>query len=136
MAWLVEAIRREQHPGNYIRRAVTDARRSRSSAAEREESHVQELLDGGALSIAQDGDEQTFATWAPSTDPILRKRLAAALDKLSDKQRRIFVLSDVEELTDPEIAEQMGLAPKTIRNLLVEARKILRDTLGDVSAFR
>jgi len=136
MTWLVEAIRKGQHPANYIRRAVTDALRSRNAATERDENHVQELLDGGAVQLAHDGEEQTFAVWGTSTDPLLQKRLTAALSELSAKQRKAFLLSEVDELTDPEIAERMALAPKTIRNLLSEARKILRDTLGDVSAFR
>jgi RNA polymerase sigma factor (sigma-70 family) len=132
LAWLVEAIRRDRHPVFYLRGATKDARKSREASELRNEEHVQEQLDSGALQLADDGEEKTFAVWAPSTDPLLKKRLDAALAQLTKGQRQIFLL-DVDGYTSPEIAALLEVSDGGVRVRLAEARKILRNVLADVS---
>ena len=65
------------------------------------------------------------ATRSETRDLLLR-----ALATLSDKQRMIVTLFDVDGLTSSEIGERMMLAPGTVRWHLHEARRILRGALS------
>ena len=59
-----------------------------------------------------------------------RDQLLRALATLSDKQRLIVTLFDVDGLTSSEIGERLMLAPGTVRWHLHEARRILRGALS------
>jgi RNA polymerase sigma-70 factor, ECF subfamily len=48
---------------------------------------------------------------------------------LSEKQRMIFVLREIEGLSSPEVAEILDCRESTVRNHLFNARKILRKEL-------
>lgn len=48
---------------------------------------------------------------------------------LSPKQRAVFVLKEIENVSTGEIARIMGLRQSTVRNHLFQARKILQDEL-------
>ncbi|WP_341838772.1 RNA polymerase sigma factor [Chitinophaga caseinilytica] len=52
-----------------------------------------------------------------------------AVDRLPEKQRRIYRLSREEALTISEIADRMGLASSTVKNLMVMALKNIRASL-------
>jgi len=65
----------------------------------------------------------------------LRGQLRAALDELSDIQRQIVLLHDLEGWKHREIAERLDLPSGTVRSHLHFARKALRKALkGPVSA--
>jgi len=65
----------------------------------------------------------------------LRGQLRAALDQLSDIQREIVLLHDLEGWKHREIAERLDLPSGTVRSHLHFARKALRKALkGPVSA--
>ncbi len=51
-----------------------------------------------------------------------RRRLLHALDALSEEQRHVFVLYEIEQLTMPEIAEAVGCALQTAYSRLHAAR--------------
>ena len=53
--------------------------------------------------------------------------LLRALDRLSDAQRTIFVLYEVEQLTMAEVAEVVGCPPTTAYSRLYAARRSLRE---------
>lgn len=59
----------------------------------------------------------------------LRQRLADAMATLSEKQRLIVQLADIEEYTSAEIATMLDLADGTVRWHLHQARKALRQQL-------
>jgi RNA polymerase sigma-70 factor (ECF subfamily) len=46
------------------------------------------------------------------------------LDKMSDVQREVFVLCEVEQLSSVEIAEVLGVNENTVRTRLLAARKL------------
>ena len=71
---------------------------------------------------------------APFRDPgeadHLRDRLTAALALLSDRQRAVIVLHDVEGFKHAEIGGMLGIPEGTARSDLHHARALLRRTLG------
>lgn len=48
--------------------------------------------------------------------------LSDALDRLTEEQRRCWLLREVAELSYAEIAEQMEIPPSTVRGILARAR--------------
>ncbi len=61
-----------------------------------------------------------------------RDRIAAALTKLTDHQREVFVLVHLEGLRISEAAEVLGRAPGTLKSHLHRALKTLRLELADL----
>ncbi len=57
----------------------------------------------------------------------LEKNISA----LPNKCREIFVLSRKEQLSTKEIAERLGLSPKTVENQLTIALRKLRESMGE-----
>ena len=58
-----------------------------------------------------------------------KKILNAAVDQLAPKCREIFLLSKYEELSNKEIAEQLGISVKTVEGQMTIALKKLREYL-------
>lgn len=65
-----------------------------------------------------------------STRTEARELLTRALATLSERQRLIVTLFDVDGLTSTEIGERLELAPGTVRWHLHEARRVLRGALS------
>lgn len=61
----------------------------------------------------------------------LMQMLDAALEKMPDHLREVFVLSRVEHLSYKEIAERLGIAPKAVDNRMVATMKFLRRELKE-----
>lgn len=59
----------------------------------------------------------------------LRRRLLAALETLSDRERAVFVLREMEGLETKEVARSLGITSITVRRHLGRARKRLQITL-------
>jgi RNA polymerase sigma-70 factor (ECF subfamily) len=51
------------------------------------------------------------------------------MDKLPEKARLVFILKRHEGLSLNEIADQLGISPKTVENQITRALKILKDEL-------
>ena len=62
----------------------------------------------------------------------LRRRLTDALTRLTDRQRSVIVLHDVEGFTHGEIGVMLGIPEGTARSDLHHARKELRRILKDI----
>jgi RNA polymerase sigma-70 factor (ECF subfamily) len=62
----------------------------------------------------------------------LREQLDEALSRLSDVQREVVMLHDLEGWKHREIAERLGLPSGTVRSHLHFARKALRGSLGGI----
>ena len=60
----------------------------------------------------------------------LRTRLERALGRLSDMQRQVVLLHDLEGLKHREIAERIEISEGMSRQHLFNARKTLREVLG------
>ena len=62
----------------------------------------------------------------------IRDRLSTAMESLSPRQRTIFVLKHLEELSIPEIAGITGLDTGTIKSHLFRASRKIRERLEDL----
>jgi RNA polymerase sigma-70 factor, ECF subfamily len=74
-------------------------------------------------------DEQQLLTHGVSpAEELERKRalevLDHLLDKMSDVQREVFILCEIEQLSSVEIAEALGINENTVRTRLLAARKL------------
>jgi RNA polymerase sigma-70 factor (ECF subfamily) len=61
---------------------------------------------------------------------VIRRRLVAALDKLSEEMREALVLHHVLEMSVPEISEQLQVPAETVRSRLRNGRSALRARLA------
>lgn len=59
----------------------------------------------------------------------LRRLLEQSIEALSESQRTVFVLRDVEEMSTTETAEALGITEETVKIRLRSARAILRRKL-------
>lgn len=59
----------------------------------------------------------------------VRRLIEAAIDKLPEPFRIVFILRDIEELSIEETAVQLGLRSETVRTRLHRAHALLRKTL-------
>lgn len=72
---------------------------------------------------------------APSAlrvDPVphdLRRDLGAMIAALPDLYREVLILRDIEELTAPEAATQLGVSTDAVKSRLHRARSLLREQL-------
>ena len=60
----------------------------------------------------------------------LQRRLKAALDKLPEKCRIVFLMSRYDELSYAEISQQLDISVKTVENQIGKALKLLRGYLA------
>jgi RNA polymerase sigma-70 factor (ECF subfamily) len=81
---------------------------------------------------SSDGDVSEVAVETPQSDPGLRKRIATALDHLSQGQREAFVLVHLEGFAVVEAALILAKAPGTVKSHLHRALASLRADLGDL----
>jgi RNA polymerase sigma-70 factor (ECF subfamily) len=84
----------------------------------------------------RDADELTETVAVPFRDPgesdELRTRLSEAIDHLTERQRAVIVMHDVEGFTHGEIGQMLGIPEGTARSDLHHARATLRGLLRDV----
>ena len=67
----------------------------------------------------------------PSGDPLLARRLEAALARLPSGMREVLVLHDVEQYTHEEIADVLHISAGTSKSQLFKARAKMREVLGN-----
>ena len=77
-----------------------------------------------------------LADWSPRVDDPsiqteLRLALTSAIEELPDAYRSVLVLRDVRGLSNPEIAELLGLSVPVVKTRVHRARLFLRKQLGD-----
>lgn len=58
-------------------------------------------------------------------------RIWRAIDELPDKCREVFLMSKRDGLSNEEIAEEMGISVKTVKNQMTKAFSRLRESLAD-----
>ena len=90
----------------------------------------------------KDGDEgpspldsreaENVATDEAADAPTLRRRLEAAVDRLPDEQREVFLMRQVAGLSFKEIGETVGAPENTVKSRMRYALDKLRDELADL----
>lgn len=83
---------------------------------------------GEPLDELDAGEAARFAV-QPAADEGAGESLAAAIDALPERQRKVVVMHDYEGWSHREVAEELGIAAGTSRYHLHEARKKLREML-------
>lgn len=76
--------------------------------------------------------ESIAAAFSPRdavVDREVRSRLLESLDRLSERERTVLVLIELEELDSGDVAEILGCKPTTVRGYLHSAREKLRKRL-------
>jgi RNA polymerase sigma-70 factor (ECF subfamily) len=94
------------------------SRKSRERTVEPVRQHLRQVADGRsrrALGSLHDGEVMQIF-----------QELAA---ELTEKQRMVFLLREVEGLSSQEVGEVLGCRESTVRNHLFNARKLLRREL-------
>lgn len=93
-------------------------------------------LDIGRRRKVRDADQLPETLANPFRDPAevdeLRRRLQAALARLTERQRGVLVLHDIEGFTHAEIGGMLGIPEGTARSDLHHARMALRRMLRDL----
>jgi RNA polymerase sigma factor (sigma-70 family) len=59
----------------------------------------------------------------------LRKDLVTAIATLPEPYRKILIMRDVDELSAPEAADQLGISPEAVKSRLHRARSMVREHL-------
>ena len=80
------------------------------------------------LLYAEDTDQYT------QEDSLMAKELSVAIEgeirELPKKMQEVFILSRQQNLSVNEISETLNITPRTVKNQLSNALKILRTKLG------
>jgi RNA polymerase sigma-70 factor (ECF subfamily) len=99
------------------------------------------IISNAALDIVRrrkvrEAEQISDSVPLPFRDPAeadeLRSRLAEGLKALTDRQRSVLVLHDVEGFTHGEIGSMLGIPEGTARSDLHHARTALRRMLADI----
>ena len=97
--------------------------------------------DSLALTVVDGGDADARSEQAPlAADEVASRKarskaLTEVLQHISEKKRIVFVLSDLEDLTSPEVAEILGIPEATVRTRLFYARKEVATLLRAHAGF-
>jgi RNA polymerase sigma-70 factor (ECF subfamily) len=108
-------------------RAALAYRRRR---AQREEHRVHEPLDEFT---AEGGHRMPVRHWAPEdrlASEETQRLIDEAIASLPEMYRDVYVLADVEELPNPEIADLLGLSVPAVKSRLHRARLMMRRALA------
>ena len=115
----LDRFRSDQPFGAWLNRIVANA--ALDLVRRRKVRDAEELPETVALPFRDPGESDE-----------LRRRLAQALTRLSDRQRAVIVLHDVEGYTHGEIGSMLGIPEGTARSDLHHARAALRRLLSDI----
>jgi RNA polymerase sigma-70 factor (ECF subfamily) len=94
------------------------SRKSRERSHEPVKQHLRQVADAGS--------QRDLARLQHTEVAAIFRELAA---DLSEKQRMVFLLREIEGLSSPEVAEVLSCRESTVRNHLFNARKVLRREL-------
>jgi RNA polymerase sigma-70 factor (ECF subfamily) len=121
--------------GSWVYRIAANAaymklRTRKARAAEIAIEEVLPALDDGGLHFEPMDD------WSPRVDDHalngeLRQLLDAAIDELPPDYRTALVLHDVEGMSNPDVAEALGISLPAVKSRIHRSRLFLRKRLSD-----
>lgn len=112
-----------EHPGAYARRAVVNHFISQARRQTRWQRVAPRIL-GRHQSVTEDASQQV------SERVTMRHRL----DRLPPRQRAVLAMRYYLDMSDEQIAEQLGCSPATVRSHAARGLSALRVDLGDAPA--
>ena len=112
-------------PGKFLPWLLTIVRNRAHDVRRRRRVRIAEELNDGLQADGAAVDPLRSAERAE-----LRQRLSDAMAELSDVQREVLLLHDVEGWKHREIAALIGVAEGTVRAHLFHARRAMREALG------
>jgi RNA polymerase sigma-70 factor, ECF subfamily len=119
-AWeQLDRLRPDSDAGAWLWRLATNVVLNAMRSDRRRLARVAPVAEPGLLERAQLGTPL----------PVRRMSLDAAMARLPDRAREVFVLHDVEGFAGPEIAAMLGVAEGTVRAHLHRARSLMREAL-------
>ena len=65
----------------------------------------------------------------------LEQKISKAIDELPVERRKIFIMSRYDGLKYSEIAEKLGISPKTVENQMGKALKYMREHLKEYLTY-
>ncbi|PYQ11228.1 MAG: hypothetical protein DMH00_08835 [Acidobacteria bacterium] len=89
--------------------------------------HPTDSWDPVALDQIPSRPQDPNASLAPGEVQRVFRVLSA---RLTPRQRAVFVLREIEEVSTEDVAEILGMRQSTVRNHVLEARRILREGLA------
>jgi RNA polymerase sigma-70 factor, ECF subfamily len=102
------------------------------NAAQKEQRRLDSVSLDGLQEKHDISSERFFQTEGPENDMDridLRHQIDKVLTCLSPDHRAVVVLKDIEDLSQEEIAEVLGVSVGTVKSRLSRARMVLRDLL-------
>ena len=134
----IDSFRGESAFGSWLYRIVANAayQKRRARQTRRRDVSWDEVLP---FFDEQGRHVVPMADWSPRVDDPsvqteLRVAVTAAINELPAAYRTVLVLRDVEGLSNPEIAELVGLSVPVVKTRVHRARLFLRKQLGDAMA--
>jgi RNA polymerase sigma-70 factor (ECF subfamily) len=129
----IDTFRGESSLGTWLHRVTANAalalRRKRATCRERQ---LDALRDGLPIEVSDDGRRRRPAC-GPEEQAQTRELSALieeATAELPEIYREVFVLSDVQELSNAEIGSLLGLSLPAVKSRLHRARLLLRHSLA------
>lgn len=107
------------------------------NAAQRENRRLDNISLEGLQETYDIAPDRFFGAEDPGNDIEridLRNQIQRVLNRLSPDHRAIVVLKDIEDLSQEEIAETLGISIGTVKSRLFRAREHLRDLLRPLYA--
>jgi RNA polymerase sigma-70 factor, ECF subfamily len=119
-AWeQLDRLRPDSDAGAWLWRLATNVVLNAQRAERRRLARVTPVAEPGLLERAPLGTPL----------PVRRLSLDAAIARLPDRAREVFVLHDVEGFASREVSELLGVAEGTVRAHLHRARTLMREML-------
>jgi RNA polymerase sigma-70 factor (ECF subfamily) len=119
-AWeQLDRLRPDSDAGAWLWRLATNTVLNAMRSERRRVARVAPVAEPALLERAQMGTPL----------PVRRLSLDAAMARLPDRAREVFVLHDVEGFAHAEVAEMLGVAEGTVRAHLHRARTLMREAL-------
>lgn len=81
--------------------------------------------------LVDPGHDWTVSVEDPAIQAEVRRRLREAIDSLPADYRTAFVLHDMEGLSNPEIAEMLGISLPAVKSRIHRSRLFLRQRLAE-----
>jgi RNA polymerase sigma-70 factor (ECF subfamily) len=129
----LDSFRGESSFTTWLHRVTVNAALAhRRKKALREEHHVRDplenFLDNGAHGAPV--SEWSVNPEEQAIDEETQRLIEEAIARLPESYRDIFVLADVEQLPNAEIASILGLSVSAVKNRLHRARLLMRNALA------